>query len=499
MATDTEMQGRDSQARRVGLFLNLASERRGEFQGACGEIFNRLLLAETFDAAMIALGRQPVDLLVMDLDGFEDHGDLAAASSLVRARMGSPVLVLCPYGKTSWLPELMTAGPISYRISPILDDEMQQAVGLALTVPLDAAAAAQQQLLDKEKELRDLLAVQRNVQRALTGMDELALMASQVCVALCSFPGVRHAALFHMKERGNLVLEAQESRNHLDMAQLLGRTDQLLQLPVQESFPPLLSVATGELVLMDAPEKAGDPMLAMGLHDHGVRTMLALPLRSEAGGPVLGAVSLMFDRLIHPSREQFSCFGSLAQFISFGLAMSELKHQNDALAGQLTQITTIDALTGAVNRRHGEAQLDNEIRRARRYGIPLGVIAFDIDNFRSVNDVYGYPCGDKALRTVAATVLERLRTSDTLVRMRGEEFLIIATHTAAIDALKLAEKLRETIANTSLPGCNNVTISLGVAQAGPEEGAATLLERLDAALHRAKRAGRNCVELAMAQ
>jgi PleD family two-component response regulator len=58
--------------------------------------------------------------------------------------------------------------------------------------------------------------------------------------------------------------------------------------------------------------------------------------------------------------------------------------------------------------------------------------------------------------------------------------------------------LRETIADTELPGCETVTVSLGVAQAGPEEGAATLLERLDAALHRAKRAGRNCVELAMA-
>lgn len=494
MATDN-----DSHARRVGLFLNLASERRGEFQTVCGELFNRLLLTETFDAAQAMLSRQTVDLLVMDLDGFDDSRDLAAAASLVRARMGEPVLVICPYGRTSWLPELLSAGPISYRISPILSDEMQHAVSQALSVPLDAMAAAQQQLLDKEKELRDLLAVQRGVQRALTGMDELSLMASQVCVALCSFPGVRHAALFHMKERGNLALEAQEARNHLDLARLLGRTDHLLQLPQLDAFPPLLAVSSGELVLLDAPEKGGDPVLAMGLHDHGVRTMLALPLRSEAGGPVLGAVCLMFDRLVQLSREQFSCFGSLAQFISFGLAMSELKHQNDALAGQLTQITTTDALTGAVNRRHGEMELDNEIRRARRYGIPLGVITFDIDNFRSVNDVYGYPCGDKALRTVAHTVQSRLRTSDTLVRMRGEEFLIIATHTSAIDALKLAEKLRETIATTELPGCETVTISLGVAQAGPEEGAATLLERLDAALHRAKRAGRNCVELAMAQ
>lgn len=488
----------DSHARRVGLFLNLSGERRGEFQASCGELFNRLLLTETFDGATAMLGRQTVDLLVIDLDGFDDNGDLTGASDLIRARHGAPVLVVCPYGNSSWLPELMAAGPLSYRISPILSEDLQQAVGRALTAPLDAAATAQQNLLDKEKELRDLLAIQRSVQRALTGMEEVDLMAAHICAALCSFPGVRHTALFHMKERGNLALVAQESRNHLDLAKLLQRSERLLQSPLFDVFPPLMAVGSGDLVLLDAPEKAGNPELAMSLHDKGVRMVLALPLRSEPGGPVQGAVSLMFDRHIAFSREQFACFGSLAQFISFGLAMSELKHQNDALAGQLTQITTVDALTGAVNRRHGEAELDNEIRRARRYGVPLGVISFDIDNFRSVNDIYGYPCGDQALRTVAQTVQSRLRTSDTLVRMRGEEFLIIATHTTAIDSLKLAEKLRETIASTELPGCETVTISLGVAQAGPEEGASTLLERLDAALHRAKRAGRNCVELAMA-
>jgi diguanylate cyclase (GGDEF)-like protein len=115
-----------------------------------------------------------------------------------------------------------------------------------------------------------------------------------------------------------------------------------------------------------------------------------------------------------------------------------------------------------------------------------------------VNDIYGYPIGDQALRTVANTVQSRLRNSDTLARMRGEEFLIVATHTSAIEGLKLAEKLRETIAGTELPGCDTVTISLGVAQLAPEENGAEALRRLSDALHRAKRAGRNCVELAMA-
>ncbi len=486
---------------RTCLFVNPGGERCAHFRQSCGESLARLLLADSADAAIEALARNKVDLLVLDLAGYatSSQADLAALGHLVRLRHGAPVLVLCPYGGTAWLPELMAAGPLDYRISPILPDELCRVVERALVPPLDAGAAAQQRLLDKERELRELLTVQRSLQRAIASADDVAKLGARICAALCNFPGVIHTALLHMKEFGNLQLVAQESRNHLDLARLLQRHNRLLDSPLRDVFPPLLAVTAGELVLLDAPEKAGDPELAVSLHDRDVRTVLALPLRTDPGGPVQGAVSVMFDRPLRLTREQFACFIGLAQSISFGLSMSELKHQNDALAGQLTQLTTTDALTGAINRRAAERLLEAEIVRARRYALPLAVIAFDVDNFRSVNDVYGYPIGDQALRAVANAVQTRLRASDTLSRTRGEEFLIIATHTAAIDALKLAEKLRASIADTQLPGCDTVTISLGVAQVAPDEGAATVIGRVDAALHRAKRAGRNCVELAMAE
>lgn len=494
----SETEGRRAPA---GLFLNPADERRAEFQAACAESFGRLFMVDDAGIAQDTLEEHRIDLLVLDLRGYDTSSaaSLAALSSLVRARDGEPVLVICPYGSTVWIPELMACGPLQYRISPILKGELREVVDAMLRPPLDAQAAAQQALLDKEEELRDLLAIQRSLQRAMSRLDELPLMATRICASLCSFPGVCHAALLQMKERGNLELVAEEERNNLDLAQLLQGRERLLESSLRDVFPPLLAVSSGELVLLDAPEKSGEPELAMALHDHHVRMVLAMPLRSEPGGPILGSVCMMFDRHMQFSREHFSCFNSLAQFISFGLAMSELRQQNDALAGTLTEIATVDALTGAVNRREGERTLDAEVRRARRYSLPLALIAFDIDNFRSVNDIYGYPIGDQALRVVADTVQSRLRNSDTLARMRGEEFLIIATHTSAIDALKLAEKLRETIADTELPGCDTVTISLGVAQLAPDEGGADALRRLSDALHRAKRAGRNCVELAMAQ
>jgi len=484
----------------VGVFFSGSGGRRAEFQSSCAEAFAQLFLTEQVDQAAAALAKGPADLLIIDLQGYEHLHASSGLGALIRSRAGAPILVLCGYDHSAWLPDLMAYGPFDYRVGPLLSDELQQAVKQALTVPADAAGAMQQQLLDKEKELRDLLGVQRSVQRALSSIDTIETMASQICLALCNFPGVRHTALLHMKERGDLQLVAQEARNHLDLARLLQRRDRLLQSPLREVFPPLMAVARGEMVLLDAPEKSGDPELAMSLHDRDVRMVLALPLRADPGSPAMGAICLMFDRHMAFSREQFACFASLAQFVSFGLGMSELKHRNDTLVGQLSQMSTVDTVTGAANRRAGEDMLDNEIRRARRYGLPLAVLSFDVGSFNSANDLYGSPVGDHALRRIADVVKERLRTSDLLARMRGAEFLIVATHTTAGDAVRLADKLRGAIAGADLAGdgLNGaiVSVSLGVAQVGPEEGSAGVLDRLDAALHRAKRAGRDCIEVA---
>jgi diguanylate cyclase (GGDEF)-like protein len=98
---------------------------------------------------------------------------------------------------------------------------------------------------------------------------------------------------------------------------------------------------------------------------------------------------------------------------------------------------------------------------------------------------------------VADTARALLRGSDVLVRSGGEEFQVIASHTSAIDALKMAEKLRAAIEQVEIPGCDHVTISLGVAQLGEGESGDSMAVRTHAALARAKRAGRNCIELAM--
>ncbi|MEV4781931.1 GGDEF domain-containing response regulator [Burkholderia sp. LMU1-1-1.1] len=493
----TENPGRSG---RVGAYFNPGRDRRAHFQAICGEIFSRLAIVDSIDEMADEVARQATDLLVLDLNGYARPGGLAAIGHLIIDRAGAPLLVLCGYEQCAWLPELMVFGSFDYLICPVLDDDLRHAVRQALLVADDPGAATQQRLFDKERELRDLVGLQRGVQRAIGAIDDIDRMAAKVCHALCGFPGVYHASLLHMKQHGDLRLIAQASADDLNLASLLGRTDYLLQSALRDVFPPLMAVSAGRMVLLDAPEKTGDPDLAMRLHDRYVRMVLALPLRADPGNPetesVTGAICIMFDRHIAFSREQFSTFASLSQFVSLGLGMSELKHRNDELSDQLSQLSSVDHLTGAANRRAGETMLDNELRRARRYGLPLAVMSFEVSSFRSLNDPYGHPLGDAALRLAAETVMRRLRTSDMLARMRGQEFLIVATHTTVADAMLLAEKLRLAIVEADLPGCDSVNVSLAISQAGPEEGVDTVLDRLDAALQRAKRAGRNHIELA---
>jgi diguanylate cyclase (GGDEF)-like protein len=473
---------------RTGLFLHPDPARRQEFVAACAESFDRLLTADSIASARHAMAHNKISLLVIDLDS-PDTPAANELAALVRSRAGKPVLVLGPFTRSATMAELMAQGPLAYRITPIGAESVREAVAALLAPAADTLASAQQHLLDREAELNDLLAIQRSLQRALYGSEELERMGARICNALCGYPGICHAALFQSVDGDALHLVAQDGRVDLDITDVLAGRLALLDAPVRR----------GELVLLDSPAKAGDPALAEMMEEQGVHMLLAFPLRGEPGGPLLGAICMLFDRPLTFSREHFSCFGSAAQLISFGMVMSDLRHQNDALGLELTQITPFDGLTGVANRRQGEQVLDDEIRRARRYGLPLALIAFDLDSFRTINELHGYTSGDRALAALASTIQSRLRNSDTLARMRGEQFLVIATHTVAIDAYKLAEELRQSIAATELPSGDTVTASFSVAQLAPDEGATELVTRLEAALHRAKRSGRNCVELAMAR
>ena len=171
----------------------------------------------------------------------------------------------------------------------------------------------------------------------------------------------------------------------------------------------------------------------------------------------------------------------------------ELEAANRALNLQ----ARTDALTGLLNRRGFETQMAFAVALARRSSRPLSLITVDVDHFKRVNDTYGHEAGDEVLRRLARTLESRLRGSDVVARLGGEEFVALLPDTDLTGAQSIAQALVTAMAEQQDPVVGTITVSAGVAtMRGAEDTGAAMLRRGDAALYDAKGQGRNrvCVE-----
>ncbi|MFL6209840.1 MAG: diguanylate cyclase [Pyrinomonadaceae bacterium] len=156
-----------------------------------------------------------------------------------------------------------------------------------------------------------------------------------------------------------------------------------------------------------------------------------------------------------------------------------------------------DHLTGLANRRRFERQLEREVARTRRYERPFCLLMLDIDHFKRVNDTHGHETGDEALRRLGNTLQAGTRGIDIAARIGGEEFAIILTETDSQRGLEVAERLREEVKATEIPGAGHVTVSIGLAECTVAlSDVRELFSIADAALYEAKRAGRDRVHCA---
>ncbi len=175
--------------------------------------------------------------------------------------------------------------------------------------------------------------------------------------------------------------------------------------------------------------------------------------------------------------------------------LSSLRQEVDVLKEQVRT----DALTGLYNFRFFSDALPLEMERASRSFQPLSLIVLDIDHFKGFNDRWGHEVGNRALSHVAELIGLTIRKLDFACRFGGEEFVILLPNTDLRQALNVAERLREIIANTPLlQGQDSITItaSLGVDEyrGNHSDSPESFLERVDAWLYQAKHAGRNCVK-----
>jgi diguanylate cyclase (GGDEF)-like protein/PAS domain S-box-containing protein len=165
---------------------------------------------------------------------------------------------------------------------------------------------------------------------------------------------------------------------------------------------------------------------------------------------------------------------------------------------ELRDIAMRDSLTDLPNRRHFDMSTSSRIAELAGYGRPFGLLIADIDRFKMVNDQHGHAAGDMALRTVAKTLLGASRTTDDIARIGGEEFAITITDGNRETLLVTADRFRVLVERSIFRMDERdlaVTISIGGTIAVVGDTAESVFGRADAALYRAKRGGRNRVEL----
>jgi diguanylate cyclase (GGDEF)-like protein/PAS domain S-box-containing protein len=165
---------------------------------------------------------------------------------------------------------------------------------------------------------------------------------------------------------------------------------------------------------------------------------------------------------------------------------------------ELEQLALLDPLTQLANRRYLEMSLSLRFDEMNRYGWSFGVLFIDADNFKRINDIYGHDIGDEVLRMIGNTFMNNARSSDSVGRWGGEEFVAIIRNVDEENLYVLAERFRLLIAESRLPVWPmtiRVTVSIGATLAQPDDSVETLLKRADRLLYQSKHAGRNRVSL----
>ncbi len=224
--------------------------------------------------------------------------------------------------------------------------------------------------------------------------------------------------------------------------------------------------------------------------------LILLTSRSQRQDKVIGLEAGADDYITKPfDRDE------LMVRIRAGERIIALQEELAERNAQLAQMALIDGLTNVANRRAFDSEFHKLAAHSRRFSRPFSLLMLDIDYFKRYNDAYGHEAGDEALRRVAQALEETVRTSDSVFRYGGEEFVVLLPETGTSGAKLVAERLREAVEACAIPHPANepvkvVTVSVGVAtymaQSGQLPDAA--LGQADEALYNAKRGGRNRVE-----
>jgi diguanylate cyclase (GGDEF)-like protein len=275
----------------------------------------------------------------------------------------------------------------------------------------------------------------------------------------------------------------------------------------KEILPHRRSYCTAGEGLVGLVAKKRQPIYVKDARREGRHPYYSLPTHAKSAlGPVSSLMLPLLDATEVIGVIELECRGwniynaSDSKRLESLVALTAMSLANQRLHRVILHQAVTDGLTGVFNKRHALQLLNDEVRRADRYGHSLSIMMMDIDNFKNYNDTYGHVQGDLLLQQFADVVREGVRSTDTVGRFGGEEFFVIMPETTRDAALASAERLRVSVESARFPGTRETdeevskTVSIGVASLRVDATETlSLVSAADEALYRAKRDGRNRV------
>ena len=313
----------------------------------------------------------------------------------------------------------------------------------------------------------------------------LALLSSLLALGVVGY-GVAPTVLAALRDRGRFSQPTPTPEEIRQVSALIG--DALAATHDPKALLPVVLEATVQATRARGGRLVGDgeEILRRGSVGGG-----ADPLTIDLG--LHGDGGLMLE--LTPRRGGFS---AETRELAHSLAVQAATALENARLHTIVQRQAVtDELTELPNRRRFMETLEGEVRRAERFGAPLGLVLFDLDDFKLVNDRHGHQVGDLVLKKTGEVMLERVREVDLAARLGGEEFAVLLPGTDLAGAVSLAESLRQALSEAAVAGAGGAdvrtTASFGVTEHSRERTASDLLAVADGALYRAKDAGKNRV------
>ena len=413
--------------------------------------------------------------------------DYAAALIPTRSNTGEMLVVRGP-----WLRGLGVSRARCLRVA-------LPSVALVLDRRLDFSRAQRQ---------RNQVNALANITRVMSESEDLEMVLTGIAGAIAAVTGIDYICVDLVGPDGRVTLRCINStRPGVEQLRVIWKQAKDRPDAVRDA---VLSTRQP----MTFPDAQTDERISEGGRNYFIRTLL----RSTATFPllakdeVLGVLSVASHRPREFTATEVELLEGLAAQVATAIqgiqlyqklaeSREELQRLNEQLQRSMRiehHVARTDTLTGLPNRRYIEEAMEAECARAARYDQPVCVAMADLDYFKKINDGYGHQTGDDALKFVAGLARQACRSADLVSRWGGDEFVFILPSTTLKNAKRFAERFRQALASAAfahpkLKKPARMTISLGVAQAGPDTfaNANLLLERADKALYAAKAAGRN--------